>query len=327
MRADYIRDLMRARDIPGLANNKSKLLEAVEKALTDRVLPWYRLIEFLDRHEPFGKQRVFLLEAREDTEDQWTAEALEAAADDAGLTELWNAPTTVAAPEELTLSSVGVNDGKFTVLAIGRRTYRRRAEEYEDEVELPKERMEVHLYEFVDIRGWVRLELDLATGAAEIRAVSLPQQEAQQAVFEEFRDLLDGWFPLDAFDSLNLAKTIKALHEDERINTPHEARVQAVGYDDPSGLKSTIRSSSSGQSVSGQGSAMDIAIDAIRGSGNGADGNFYFLPPNEGGVAGTPLSKSVRVVVYAATGRIDFPKPSDAAELRHVLQRVRLLAA
>jgi hypothetical protein len=124
-----------------------------------------------------------------------------------------------------------------------------------------------------------------------------------------------------------LSKAIKALHEDERNNVPHEALVQAVGYDDPSGLKSSIRSASATQSLSGHGTAMDSAIDAIRSSGHGADGNFYFLPASAGGMPNTPLTKSIRAVIYAAAGRVDFTKPMVAAELEHVLSRIRVLAS
>lgn len=326
MRADYIRSLMRGNRITGLSNNKPELLLEVEKALRENRLSWETLIQFLDRHEPYGKQRVFLFKAMDDTQDQWSETALRAAVDQAGRGDLWNAPVPVAAPDELTLSSVGVQDDTFTALAIGRRTFRRRAEELEGQVQVPRPGLEVRLYEDVDIRGWVRLELDLSTGAAQMRGVHLPQQAVQLGLFDDFRGLLD-WFPLTAFAPLDLAKAIKALHEDERTNTPHEALVQAVGYDDPSGLKSTIRSAASTQSVSGHGTAMDTAIDAIRSSGHGADGNFYFLPPNEGGMPNTPLTKPVRAVVYARAGRIDFTKPMEAAELEYVLRRIRVLAS
>jgi hypothetical protein len=327
MRADYVRTLMRENDVKGLSNNKPQLLAEVDKALRENRLAWDTLIEFLDRHEPYGKQRAFLFEAIDNTHDQWSETALERAVDAGGPGELWNAPVPIAAPDELTLSSVGVQDGTFTVLAIGRRTFRRRVEELEAQVEVPRAGLEVRLYEYVDIRGWVRLELNLATGAAQIRGVHLPQQTVQLQLFEDFRDLLDPWFPLAAFAPLDLAKAIKALHADERTNTPHEALVQAVGYDDPSGLKSAIRSASSTQSVSGHGTTMDSAIDAIRSSGHGADGNFYFLPPNAGGMPNTPLTKAVRAVIYARAGRIDFTKPMEAEELEHVLRRVRVLAS
>jgi hypothetical protein len=328
MRASFVRDLMRENGIKGLSNNKDKLLGLVGDALRDRELAWDTLIAFLDRHEPNGKQRVLMLKAPHAQRQQFTAAALKAALEDAGLDEAWDATVPVAAPEELQLSSVGADGNMVHVVAIGRRSYRQRVTELEGQVDLPRDDLEVQLYERVEVRGWVRAELDTRTGALNIRAVSLPQERAQRALFEDFSELIAPWFPLDLFEPLDLRKAIKALHDDECAGMPCEALVQAVGYDDASGRKTSLRSAAANQSVNGASPQLQAAIDAVRASGEGADGNFFFLPTAMGGPPNVPIGKDpVRVIIKAAAGRLDFTKPHDRRELAHVLHRVRVLAS
>jgi hypothetical protein len=146
-------------------------------------------------------------------------------------------------------------------------------------------------------------------------------------LFADFHELIEDWFPFDLFTPLALRKAIKALHDDECSGTPCEARVQAVGYDDASGRKTSMRSASSNQSVNGAAPSLQAAIDAVRASGEGSDGNFYFLPSSQGGPPGVPIGdQPVRVVLNDAAGRVDFTKPVEQRELDHVLHRIRVLA-
>jgi hypothetical protein len=328
MRADFVRTLMRDSDITGLSNTKDVMLDLVRNALRDRDLSWDTLIAFLDTHEPNGKQRVLMRKAPQPQRQQYSADALKAALEDEGLGDLWNATIPVAAPDELRLSSVAVNDQTVHVVAIGRRTYRQRVAELESQVSLPRSDLEVQLYERVEVRAWVRAELNARTGALNIRAVSMPQEKAQRELFEDFAELIESWFPLDLFSPLDLRKAIKALHEDEVSGRPFEALVQAVGYDDASGRKTSLRSASANQSVNGAAPQLQAAIDAVRASGEGSDGNFFFLPTSKGGPPNVPIGDDpVRVIIKAAVGRLDFTKPHDRRELAHVLHRVRVLAS
>jgi hypothetical protein len=327
MRADFIRTLMQDNDITGRSNTKDVMLGLIRDALRDRELSRETLIAFLDAHEPNGKQRVQMLKAPEASREQYSATALKTALENTGLGELWGATVPVAAPEELQLSSVRVENHTVTIVAIGRRTYRQRVAELEDQVQLPRNDLEVQLYEHVEVRAWVRAELDTRNGALNIRGVSL-QEKVQRALFEDFAALISPWFPLDLFQPLDLRKAIKALHEDECSGTPCEARVQAVGYDDASGRKTALRSASANQSVNGAAAQLQAAIDAVRASGEGSDGNFFFQPTSQGGPHNVPIGDdSVRVILKAAPGRLDFTKPLDRAELAHVLHRVRVLAS
>jgi hypothetical protein len=325
LRADIIRTLMRDNEITGLSQPKDVLVERVQEALRARELSWKTVIAFLDAQEPYGKQRVQMLQAPTASQKKYSVSALKAALEQAGYGELWNARVAIAAPEELQLSSVRAAGQKVLVVAIGRRTYRQRVTELEDLVDLPRSDLEVQLYERVEIRAWVRAELDTQTGALNIRASSMPREGAQQALFEDFATLVSPWFPLDVFAPLDLSKAIKALHDDECSGLPCEARVQAVGYDDASGRKTAIKSASANQSVNGAAPPLQAAIDAVRATGQGSDGNFYFLPTAQGGPTGVPLKEPVRVILKAA-GRLDLTKPLERAELNHVLQRVRVLA-
>lgn len=328
MRADYVRDFMREHELAGRSNTKGVLLDKVKNALRDQVVGWRALIAFLDRHEPNGRQRVQMLKAPASRRQQYSADALKATLEQAGTGRLWNARVPVAAPEELRLSSVRADGHKVAVVAIGRRTYRQRVPELEDDVDLPRADLEVELYEQVEVRAWIRAELDTRTGALNLRAAALPREGVQKQLFKDFDALIAPWFPRDLFVPLDLRKAIKALHDDECAGLPCEARVQAVGYDDASGRKTTLRSASANQSLNGAPAALQQAIDAVRASGEGADGNFYFLPTSQGGPPNVPIGdEPIRVILRAAAGRVDFTKPLERAELHHVLQRVRVLAS
>ncbi len=319
---------MRDNTIAGLSNNKDQLVEAVKKELRDRTLSWDTLIAFLDHQEPNGKQRVLMFQAPVSQNAQYSVAALKAALELAGGGELWNATVPVAAPEQLELSSVRADDqGHIEIVAIGRRRYRHRVRELEDQVAPPKAGMEVQLYEWVDVRAWVRADLDTTAGALNLRAVLLLQETVQKQLFEDFVELIEDWFPMGLFQLVDLRKAIKELHDDECSGTPCEARVQQVGYDDASGRKTSIRSASADQSVNGAPQQLQAAIDAVRASGEGSDGNFYFLPTAEGGPPNCPIGKDpVRVIIKAALGRLDFTKHHQRAELAHVLHRIRVLA-
>lgn len=327
MRASFVRDLMRENGLTGLSNTKDVLLDIVESALRDGKLSWGTLIAFLDRHEPYGKQRVQMLRAPVAQRQRFAATTIKAALDAAGLGHIWGASVPLAAPDELELSSVELLGPVLHVVAVGRRTYRRRVGELEDQVELPREGLEVQLYEHVAVRAWIRAELDTRNGSLNVRAVSLPREKAQRELLDDFMALIAPWYPVDLFAPLDLGKAIKELHDDECSGTPCEALIQAVGYDDASGRKTSLRSASANQSVNGAPPAVQAAIDTFRANGAGSDGNFYFLPTAQGGPPGVPIGdEPVRVVVKAAAGRLDFTKPLDRAELEHVLRRIRVLA-
>jgi hypothetical protein len=323
LRVDQIRDFMRNR-ITGLSNNKPGLLKAVKDSLREVKVTWREFVEYLDSVELYRKQRVHLYQALDGSQEAWSAEALKAAIERSNMAHVWNANVSIAAPDELEPSSITMTDQRLEVMVIGRRTYRRRVRELEDKVDTPRDGLEVQLYERVNVRAWVRLELDLKTGALTIRASRLPTTGLQEELRNDSVDLLD-WFPEDRFAPVNLAKAIATLHKTEG-DTPHEARVQAVGYGSPTGLKSAVRSSAGHQGVTGHGQDVDDAVATLRESGYGEEGNFFFLPPNSGGPPGTNLESEVRVVVYADTGEVDFPRPMKPKELEHVLRRIRVLA-
>lgn len=328
IRSDFIRQLMRDNSITGVSDTKEHLIDRVRDALRTRNLSWDVLIAFLDRHEPNGKQRVLMFKASTTNAQQFSATAIQTGLQTDGENDVWNASVPVAAPEELTLSSVTAADGRGVVIvAIGRRRYRERVKEREGEITLPEANMEVRLYRWVDVRAWVRAELNPATGDLNIRAVSLPQESAQSELFNDFIDLIGAWFPMGLFAQLNLHKAIKALHDGECAGPPCDAMVQAVGYDDASGRSASLRSASGTQSINGAAPNYQAAIDTFRSTGTGRDGNFYFLPTAMGGKPNTPIGdKPVRVLIKANDGRVDFSKPHTSTEIAYVLGRVRVLA-
>lgn len=319
---------MRVNQISGVTNNKPELLEKVEQALRTGNVPWSALIDFLDEREPNGKQRVLMLAAAPaDANSTYSPTNLQIALTAAGQGDRWNAKVPLAAPRELTLSSVMEEGGVITIVAIGQRSYTVRDEGLEAQVTPPAPNTEVRVYKTETIRGWVRAEFSTTTGALNIRVVALPNQKTHQALAEAFGELIDPWFPLGSFSQLNLHKAIEELYDGERNGPPHDARVQAVVLHDSSGLRTSIRGADASQSVIGQADNLQDAYDVVRERGSGSGGNLLFLSAGDGGPRNSPVGdEPVRAVINAQAGRVDFTTPHTKEEIAHVLDRIRVLA-
>lgn len=354
---DHVREFMRRHKISGLSKKKAELLEAVEEALKQPGLPWASLIAYLDEVELYQKQHVVLMRSIEGTEDQWGEERLKEALVQDGKGQYWEQSIRVAAPDELQYSTINVDGDAFVVHAIGQRTYVHRNENLESGFEAPTPDSEVRVYETVRVRAWARLELDLVSGNALIRCTRMPTRGSQEALVKAFDELISTWFPMTAFQPVDLAETISTLHENEE-QTPCEARVQEVSYRTASGLQSVVKASTGGSSISGHGADVDDAVKTLRTSGRAARGVFYFLPPQatsaNGASAATsaddassdddagptsasagdspvsssnPFAKERRVAMRAESGVVDFSKAIPKLELEHALRRIRVLAA
>jgi hypothetical protein len=327
LRSDEIRDFMRDKGIGPLRGRKDELIDRVAQALRKREVEvnWEGLIDFLDGVEPYNKQHVILYKVSAETGRDWQdSEMVAALLREHGLGELWQSRVPLAAPEQVTLSSVRLDDGVLEIYAIARRSYPVRRKDREEGL-MDEPRFEARVYENVQVRTWIRLRWMLASGEASLHIAQLPRKGIYEATREEFFGLLRGWFPVDVFDPLNLSQAVSRLEEAE-INGAPEARVQAVGHNSRGGLRSNISSGAAEQSVFGESSDYDDALKTLHDAGPGSGGSFYFLPPAAGGPAGTPLSDEIHVVIVVKDDRINFPQPTNEDHLNHVLRRVRILA-
>lgn len=69
--------------------------------------------------------------------------------------------------------------------------------------------------------------------------------------------------------------------------------------------------------------SIDAALTAIRKTGVGHLGNFYWLPNSGPNPQANPLDAEVHVIVVGFKNRINFPTPNDEQTVRYVLSRIR----
>jgi hypothetical protein len=325
LHGNLIRDFMREKEIAPLSGRKDELVDRIRSTLVGGNLTWQELIEYLDRVEPFNKQHVSLYRFVGDAgPDYADAEAVKALLHEHGLADVWDNRLPLAAPEDLTLSSVGFEDDTLEVYAIGRRTYPERRRDREGEVSLGPQ-FETRVYENVAIRSWVRLLWHVPSSHVSLQISQLPRQGLYDAVRADFDALIDGWVPLGSFQPLDLGKAVSRL-EEAVIEGKGEVRIQSVGHNSHGGLRSQISSGAQAQSVYGESTDYDEALEKLHASGPGAAGSLYFLPAAGGGLSGSLLSEEVHVVLNAKENRINFPRPTDQPALEHVLRRIRTLA-
>jgi hypothetical protein len=325
LHGNLIRDFMRENEIAPLSGRKEELVDRIRAALVGNDVTWQGLIEYLDRVEPFNKQHVTLYRFVGDAgPDYASADAVKALLDKHGLADVWANRLPLAAPEDLTLSSVGFDDDTLEIYAIGRRTYPERRREREAEISLGPQ-FETRVYENVAIRSWVRLLWNIPSGHASLQISQLPRQSLYDDVRADFDALIDAWVPVGSLQPLDLGKAVSRL-EEAVIEGKGEVRIQSVGHNSHGGLRSQISSGAQGQSVYGESTDYDEALKKLHASGPGAAGSLYFLPAAGGGLAATPLTDEVHVVLNAKENSINFARPTEQPALEHVLRRIRTLA-
>lgn len=318
-----LRKFMRDHQIEGVSKNKDRVVELIKEAVADGFVTWIQLLDFINEQEFLKAQNALIYRASHENDPRLNPESILEAISVESQDDLVGANLPIAAPKELTLASIEVSEQTVVATAIGRRSFEIRRPQYESQLTLPRPGLEARVFETVNVRAWVRLEFDAVAGTLQIRAVRLPKALLQRQLEDDFHQLIP-WFPLDAFPLLELADALKELHKAEQQD-PHEARVQAIGYESASGLRSSVRGSTAEQSITGHGN-LDQATAILRERGISDGANLYWLPPNKGGPPGNPLSNEVHTRIRAREGLVTFMARVDREELEHVLQRIRVLA-
>jgi hypothetical protein len=326
-RRSDIQSFMRGHEIPGVSNNKTELLEAVASALRDGQVSNEALATYLDELEPGNKQHVIVLKSNEAASEQWsTPEAVEAKLQAAGKHDLWDARVPLAAPVAMELSSVVMTNGLIDIYAVDQKVHLIRREDLDTETQRGSTPVVQHVYEKVNIRAWARLKWNTKSSTATLHISQLPSRTLYSEVKEAFWNLLGPFFPVDAFEELDLAHVISNLHQLEESSPPGEARAQAVGYLSHGGRRADFASSAGSQGLLHETQKMDQAMDVWRDASRGHSGNFYFLPGSATLGQGNPLTDEIHVYVVVKESRVNFPRPTDPADIDYVAGRIRSLA-
>ncbi len=152
--------------------------------------------------------------------------ALRARLAEANVAELLDARLPLVLPEELSLSSITVDDGRFvTISAVERREYRER-EPSRDRVEVDPAGRTIELLAYVHVvtRGLLTFRWDLVTNTAALHITQSGRGYVYEEAEERFARLVQPFLAFDRFTRTDLQRLIRRLHELAQAGTPEASR-------------------------------------------------------------------------------------------------------
>lgn len=323
LKKTQIGDFLSAHDLPK-SGTKEELRARVEESLQAGVLTLPQIVQFLDDVIPWGKQHVYLYEGPRASIASWRKpEWVEKRLKKHHLGKYLNASLPIVLPEKMKVSSILHDANRLRITAIKRRDWWERDADYDDTA-TTEEGDDIELRAFVHrvTRSLVAFEWNLVANNAILQISQLPTGFDYQEVAEEFFELLDGWFDGTKFSLIDLRPPIKKLHELEESGNG-ETRSHGINYRTLQGRRFEGKSASPTDPLLGEAS-IDAAMSAVRKSGVGHLGNFYWLPTNGANPVVNPLDEELHVIVFGFKNRINFPTPNDEQTIRHVLSRIRI---
>lgn len=325
LRLDRVRDFLSRHDLPKYGN-RADLRERLEENFANGAITVVDLVDFLDEVEPWSKQHVFIYDGGDGLVDGWRdADAVRARLAEANVAGLLDERLPLVLPEEPTLSSVSVEQGRFvTITAVERREYRER-EANRDRVEVDADGRVVELRAYVHVvtRGLLIFRWDLLTNTAALHITQGGSYYDYDEAEQRFARLVQPFLALDRFGHTDLHRLIRRLHELEQRGTP-EARIHRLGYRSRGGRSIEAASPTFRDSVTGE-AGIDEALTAIAGTSTGRLGNFYWLAGVNPNGNANPLPGDLHLIVVANDSRVNFMVPSSREAVTYVLQRIRAL--
>jgi hypothetical protein len=278
-------------------------------------------VQFLDRVIPWGKQHVYLFNGPQTPiakwrDKDWLAKVLKKYR----LGKYLNASLPIVMPDKIKLSSIFHDSKRLRITAVKRRDWWERDSDYDDTA-ITERGDDVELRAFVHrvTRSLVSFEWDLVANTAFLQISQLPRQNDYDEVADEFFGLIDKWLNRSQFSAVDLRRPITKLHELEEAGSG-ETRSHGINYRTLQGRRFEGKSASPGDPLLGE-VAIDAALRAVRKSGIGHLGNFYWTSSNNGHVH--VLDSDVHVIVVGFRNRINFPTPNNEETVRYVLSRIR----
>lgn len=304
------------------SGTKEEIRTRIEEGLNDGTISLSKIVEFLDEVIPWGKQHVYMYKGPLASIAKWkNAKSLANLLKKHGCDKYLNATLPLALPKNMTISSI-LHDGlRLRITAIKKREWWERSPEY-DEAKETAEGEEMKLRAFVRrvTRSLVAFDWDLIANVAALHISQLPAGVRYDEVAQEFFNLVAKWLDISRFLPVDLRPAIKKLHELEEAGTP-EARSHGINYRTLQGRRFEGRSASPADSLFGE-TTIDAAMSAVRNSGVGHLGNFYWLNGSTNGIA-NPLDGEVHVIIVGAEKRVNFPTPNEKQVIQYVLSRIR----
>jgi hypothetical protein len=326
LRRDFINDLLRG-NVPFTGRKKGELRGQLKLALKEGALNVEDVLRFLADREPAGKQHVFMYRAKASINDEWRGtEAVRQAIKEAGFGELLDAELPVAMPEELTLSSIVVEENEVEIVAVEARRYTEHVEEL-DEFGEADDGTEIEWRAFAHrvARSTVRLRWNLATRTAELHITQATEKGTVRNYYDEvvqrFSQQVEPFLDFDNFQPLNMHKVLHALASLEQGADPL-TRSREASFESPGGSHVRARSPSRTASVY-QEQVVRQALDPVDTPTSGQGGNLYWLQDAaQDGV----LDDDLHTVIIAHDARVHFMRPSSVEAIAYVLKQVRSLS-
>jgi hypothetical protein len=325
LRLDRVREFF-GRHRVAKYGDRAELRERLEQTLTVGTIEMVDLIDFLDEVEPWGKQHVFLYDGSDRMVEGWrNSDALRARLGHAHVRQLLDARLPLMLPDQLTLSSIRVEDSRSVIITAVERRESDLREPGQDRAAIDSagRRIELRAYVHVVTRGLLMFRWDLVPNTATLHMTQGDRPYDYDDAERRFGDLVRPFLDFDRFHRCDLSRVIRKLHALERSGTP-EARSHRLSYRSLGGRTIQAASPTFRDSVTGE-SGIDDALTAIAGKSTGRLGNFYW----HAGVSPTPtpnpLIEDLHVIVVANDSRINFMVPSTRESITYVLHRIRTL--
>lgn len=303
------------------SGTKEVLRARIEEALADGSLAMSQIVQFLDNVIPWGKQHVYLYKGPQSPIADWRSETwVSNLLKKHRLGKYLNASLPLVLPDKMKVSSILHDPKRLRITAIKRRDWWERDPDYDDATET-EDGDDVELRAFVHrvTRSLVAFEWDLVANNAFLQISQLPRGCDYAEVADEFFELIESWLDRSLFSVVDLRPPIAKLHELEESGTG-EARSHGINYRTLQGRRFDAKSASPADPLLGE-LPIDTALRAVRKSGIGHLGNFYWTASNNGHVH--VLTSEVHVIVVGFRNRVNFPTPNDEATVRYVLSRIR----
>ncbi len=322
LKKTQISEFLSMNDLPR-SGTKEELRERIEAALEAGSLTLAGIVQFLDGVIPWGKQHVYLYKGPQTPIDDWRkTDWVTNLLKQHRLKKYLNACLPLVLPDKMKVSSILHDANRLRITAIKRRDWWERDSEY-DQTSTSDDGDDLELRAFVHrvTRSLVAFEWDLVANVAILQISQLPTGFEYADVADEFFELLKGWLDRSKFTLVDLQPPIKALHALEETGAG-ETRSHGINYRTLQGRRFEGKSATPADPLLGEPS-IDAALTAIRKTGVGRLGNFYWLPNRGPNPQANPLDAEVHVVVVGYKNRINFPTPNAEETVRHVLSRIR----
>jgi hypothetical protein len=234
----------------------------------------------------------------------------------------FNATLPLVLPETMKVSSILHNGQRLRITAVKKREWSERDPDYDSSTKTDDgEDVELRAFVHRVTRNLVSFEWDQVANTAFLQISQLPRGFKYEHVADEFFDLIGAWLDVKQFSIVDLRPAIRKLHELEEAGNG-ETRSHGIDYRTLQGRQFGGKSPSPTDSLLGE-PVIDAALGAVRDTGVGHLGNFYWLPGINGNAGVNPLDSDVHVIIVGTHNRINYPTPNAEQTVRHVLSRIR----